>query len=75
VLWKRYATHHLLIYPDKDMWYVVTYDSRILPLESTGRERFMHNSRFTAGFETREAAEDCARATLAAAEKQLPRTS
>jgi hypothetical protein len=75
VLWKRYATHNLLIYPDKDMWYVVTYDSRVLPLESTGRERFMHNSRFTAGFETREAAEDCARATLAAAEKQLPRTS
>jgi len=75
VLWKRYATHHLLIYPDKDMWYVVTYDSRILPLESTGRERFMHNSRFTAGFDTREAAEDCARATLAAAEKQLPRSS
>jgi hypothetical protein len=74
VLWKRYASHNLLIYPDKDMWYVVTYDSRILPLESTGRERFMHNSRFTAGFETREAAEDCARATLAAAEKQLPRS-
>lgn len=75
VLWKRYATHNLLIYPDKDMWYVVTFDSRVLPLESTGRERFMHNSRFTAGFDTREAAEDCARATLAAAERQLPRTS
>jgi hypothetical protein len=66
VLWKRYATHSLLIYPDKDMWYVVTYDSRILPLESTGKERFMHNSRFTAGFDRREDAEACAIATLAA---------
>jgi hypothetical protein len=75
VLWKRYATHVLLIYPDKDMWYVVTYDSRVLPLESTGRERFMHNSRFTAGFETREDAEACALATLAAADKAAQRVS
>ena len=64
VLWKRYATHSLLIYPDKDMWYLVTYDSRILPLEPTGKERFMHNSRFTAGFETQEDAAACAIATL-----------
>jgi hypothetical protein len=75
VLWKRYATHSLLVYPDKDMWYVVTYDSRVLPLESTGKERFMHNSRFTAGFETREDAEACAIATLAASERNAPKPS
>jgi hypothetical protein len=75
VLWKRYATHSLLIYPDKDMWYVVTYDSRILPLESTGKERFMHNSRFTAGFDLREDAEACAIATLEAAERNATKPS
>lgn len=75
VLWKRYGSHFLLLYPDKDMWYVVTHDSRVLPLQPTGRELFMHNSRFTAGYATREDAEECARVTLTATDKGASRTA